>query len=177
MVARVFTGADAIYDTGFTSYAPRSNVKLERDVDVVLLYREQIANPAIYENWNYKERVLETAARLLFPLAPWVMAQRANTMHSKHSLMFVRDLAKVALGGERDMSVRMRMTLMTDSAVLSNPLELRGDIDKLDTYLPMAVVNQLRDENSGVALSNLTNTPDKLRDLVQSLYVMFGTGR
>ena len=171
------TGADAIYDTGFTSHANRSNVKLERDADVVMLYQEQIANPAIYENWHYKERVLLVAARLLFPLAPWVMAQRANSMHSKHALQFVRDLAKVALGGDRDMSVSMRTNLMTEAAVLSNPLRLRGDLDKIDHYLPMGLIEQLRDQPAGHALANLTDTPEKMKDLVQSLYVMFGTGR
>jgi len=176
-MSKVATGADAIYDTGFTSYANRSNVKFETDADVLKLYREQIATPAVFDNWRYKERVLEVAARLLFPLAPWVMAQRANSMHSKHALLFVRDLAKVALGGERDMSVRMRATLMTESAVLSNPVELRGDMDKLNTYLPIQLIESLRAEDAGRALANLTDTPEKLRDLVQSLYVMFGTGR
>lgn len=176
-MSKVNTGADAIYDTGFTSYAPRSNVKLETDPDVVQLYREQIATPAVYDNWRYKERVLSVAARLLFPLAPWVMAQRANSMHSKHALLFVRDLAKVALGQDRDMSVRMRMTLMTESAVLSNPLQLRGDLDKVDLYLPIQLVEALNTADNGRLLANLSDTPEKLRDLVQSLYVMFGTGR
>lgn len=176
-MSKVNTGADAIYNTGFTSYAPRSNVKFEVDADVVLLYQQQSANPALYDNWKYKEAVLQVAARLLFPLAPWVMAQRANSMHSKHALLFVRDLAKVALGGDRDMSVYMRMNLMTEAAVLSNPIHLRGDMDKLNSYIPIQVVEELRDYDNGLALANLTNTSDKLRDLVQSLYVMFGTGR
>lgn len=177
MSNRINTGADAIYDSGFTSHASRSNVKLERDADVIKLYQAQIATPSILENWNYKERVLQVAARLMFPLAPWVMAQRSNTMHSKHSLLFVRDIAKVALGESRDMSVNTRMNLMMDSAVTSNPLELRGDIDKLDRYIPMSIVERLRTEEPGRALANLTATPELLRELVQSLYVMFGTGR
>lgn len=176
-MSKVNTGADAIYDTGFTSHAPRSNVKLERDPDVVALFQEQVANPAVYDNWNYKERVLEVTARLMFPLAPWVMAQRANSMHSKHALMFVRDIATVALGGDRSMSVNMRMNLMTETAVMSNPLQLRGDLDKVNTYLPIEVVEQLREANDGYSLANLTDTPAKLKDMVQSLYVMFGTGR
>lgn len=176
-MSKVNTGADAIYDTGFTSYAPRSNVKFETDADVVQLYRKQIANPAIYDNWKYKEAVLEVAARLLFPLAPWVMAQRANTMHSKHALQFVADLARVALGRDRHMSVYMRMNLMTEAAVLSNPIHLRGDMDKLNSYIPIQLVEELREYDDGHALSNLADTPEKLRDLVQSLYVMFGTAR
>lgn len=173
----VATGADAIYDSGFTSHAPRSNVKLERDNDVVRLYNEQTANPSVYENWNYKERVLMTAASLLFPLQPWALAQRANSMHSKHALLFVRDLLQVAVGSDRSMTVRMRKDLMTESAVVSNPRDLRGDLNKLDQYLPIELIDQVRDTPAGIALANLTDTPEKLRDLVQSLYVMFGTGR
>jgi hypothetical protein len=176
-MSKANTGADAIYDTGFTSYAPRSNVKFETDADVVLLYRQQSANPALYDNWKFKEAVLEVASRLLFPLAPWVMAQRSNTMHSKHALLFVRDLANVALGRDRSMSVYMRMNLMTEAAVLSNPIHLRGDMDKLNSYLPIQLVEELREYDNGHALANLSNTPEKMRDLVQSLYVMFGTAR
>ena len=177
MSRKADTGADAIYDSGFTSHAPRSNVKLEKDPDVLRLYYDQIATPSLYENWNYKERVLETAASLLFPLQPWALAQRANTMHSKHALLFVRDLLQVAVGGDRSMSVRMRTDLMTEASVLSNPLELRGDLNKIDQYLPFAIIDQVRDIPAGTALANLTDTPEKLKDLVQSLYVMFGTGR
>lgn len=176
-MSKVSTGADAIYDTGFTSHAPRSNVKFETDPDVIKLYRQQIANPAVMDNWKYKEAVLEVTARLLFPIAPWVMAQRANSMHSKHALLFVRDIAKVALGGCRDMSVKMRMDLMTEAAVVSNPISLRGDMDKLNSYIPIQLIEELRDYDNGRALANLTDTPEKLREMVQSLYVMFGTGR
>lgn len=176
-MSKVNTGADAIYDSGFTSHAPRSNVKFETDADVIRLYHKQTANPAVYDNWQYKEAALEVAARLLFPLAPWVMAQRANSMHSKHALLFVADLARVALGQDRQMSVYMRMNLMTEAAVLSNPIHLRGDMDKLNAYIPIQLVEELREYDEGRALANLTDTPEKLRDLVQSLYVMFGTAR
>lgn len=177
MAQRVDTGADAIYDTGFTSHAPRSNLKLERDDQVVALWQMQVANPSIYDNWQFKEQVLTATARLLFPLAPWVLAQRSNTLHPKHALMFVRDLAKVALGLERDMSVRNRMIFMQGSVVAADPQNLHTDLNKLDYYLPMAIVEQLEKQDPGVALANLADTPEKLRELMQSLYVMFGTGR
>ena len=177
MGKRVDTGADAIYNSGFTSHASRSNIKIETDSDTILLFQELISTPSKLDNWDYKEKVLKTTAKLLFPLAPWVMAQRANTMHSKHALLFVRDLVQVALGGERSMSVRMRIDLMMDSAVEADPIHLRADISQTDSYIPMALIDQLRDYDAGCALANLTDTPEKLREMVQSLYVMFGTGR
>lgn len=173
----MYTGAEAIYASGFTSYSVRRGVKVDRDNETVILYTRLKADCALADNWGFKSEVVATASRLLFPFDVWVLAQRLNTLHAKHALYFVNDLAEVALGRSRKMSLRSRMCLFTDASVLSDPLHLRGELQDIDQYIPMSTVDELRKTPAGVLLANLTKSPELVRDLVDSLYVMFGTGR
>ncbi|QZA71079.1 hypothetical protein AH06_310 [Erwinia phage AH06] len=177
MADRVSTGAEIIYGTGFTSHGGpgQSGVKINVDNNVIDLYQRMAANLSLVDNFNFRREVCVTAARLLFPLPNWLLATRGNYLHSKHALLFARDLAKVAMEQSPDMSIMTRMRLFSPNAVKSNPGELNAsNFDALD-LIPNKFIDELRTYSNGTQLANLTRDSQRVKDLVTSLYVMFGS--
>lgn len=177
MADRVSTGAEIIYGTGFTSHGGpgQKGVKINVDNKVIDLYQQLNANIALVDNFAFKREVCVAASRLLLPLANWLLATRANYLHSKHALLFARDLALVAMGKEPQMSIMTRMRLFSPSAVKSNPGELNAtNFDALD-LISNSFIDEVRTYTNGRLLANLTRDSQRTRELVTSLYVMFGS--
>lgn len=177
MADQVSTGAEIIYGTGFTSHGGpgQKGVKINVDNKVIDLYQRLNANIALVDNFAFRREVCVTTARLILPLANWLLATRANYLHSKHALLFARDLAQVAMGREPQMSITTRMRLFSPSAVKSNPGELTAtNFDALD-IIPNSFIDEVRTYRNGVLLANLTRDSQRVRDMVTSLYVMFGS--
>jgi len=175
MAERISTGAECIYGTGFTSHAPRGPMKLMVDNKVIDLYSRLNGDKLLAQSFAFKQEVVAVTARLLFPLGNWMLAQRMSTIHSKYAILFVNDIATVALGGDRPMSVRTRMCLFGPKAVQSNPSRLEADAKEAKTLMPMAFIDRIRETSSGTLLANLTRDPECVIDQVNSLYVMFGS--
>lgn len=168
------TGAEVIYPSAFTSYGNVSGIKVVKDVDVVDIYKTLQMDRGLAENWQFKAVVLEAAARLLFPLQNWAVAQRANTMLCKYQLSFVNDTVLVAVGHNRPTSVKTRASLFLD---LGSDNRIKyNDTSHVDKYLPMESIDKLTGLSNGAMLCNLSDTPAKIIDLVETLYVMFGAG-
>lgn len=168
------TGAEVIYPSGFSSYGTISGIKVVKDAEVVRIYTALKQDRGLAENWHFKEKVLESAARLMFPLQNWVIAQRANTLLCKYQLSFVNDTVLVALGGNRPLSLNTRVSMFLDLNV-ENRVKY-SDTAHTDKYLPMANISMMNNVDHGRLLSNLSNTTKKIIDLVDALYVMFGAG-
>lgn len=168
------TGAEVIYPSGFTSYGNTAGIKVIKDAGVVGIYNTLKQDRGLAENWRFKEEVLEVAARLLFPLQNWAVAQRANTLLCKYQLSFVNDTVLVALGNNRPLSLKTRTSMFLDMNVENRTKY--NDTAHVDKYLPMTSISQLSNVDHGILLGNLSNTSSKIIDLVDALYVMFGAG-
>ncbi|ANH52399.2 hypothetical protein FDH97_gp300 [Erwinia phage vB_EamM_Deimos-Minion] len=177
MADRVSTGAEIIYGTGFTSHGGpgQQGVKINVDNNVIDLYQRLAGNITLAGNFNFRKEVCVTAARLLLPLPNWLLATRSNYLHSKHALLFARDLGLIAMGKSPDMSVMTRMRLFSPSSVKSNPGELNASNYDALSLIPNKFIDELRTYSNGTQLANLTRDAQHVKDLVTSLYVMFGS--
>lgn len=168
------TGAEVIYPSGFSSYGKIAGIKVIKDAEVVRIYMALKQDRGLAENWQFKDSVLEIAARLLFPLQNWAIAQRANTLLCKYQLSFVNDTVLVALGCNRPSSLNTRVSMFLDLTV-ENRVKY-NDTTHTDKYLPMSNISKMSHLTHGELLGNLSNTSAKIIDLVDALYVMFGAG-
>lgn len=169
------TGSEAIYDTGYTSYYHMTPVKLACDDEVVELYNKAAVNPSLYNNHEFRERVMRATTRLIFPLDHWLMATRSNHLLTKHCVLLARDLALVAMGSRRELDLAIRMRL----ADTSLPMVKSGNGNYANVaagaeLITLGFVDQIGKVSPAIHLAYLTAKPSSLKDTLTTLYVMFG---
>lgn len=169
------TGSEAIYDTGYTSYCHMSPAKFPCDDEVVDMYNKAAVNPSLYTSHEFRERIMRTLTRLIFPLDNWLMATRSNHLLTKHCVLLARDLALVAMGSSREIDLAIRMRL----ADTSLPMTKAGNGNYGNSaagaeLITLKFIEKISSVSPAIHLAYLTANPTSLSDTLTTLYVMFG---
>jgi hypothetical protein len=144
---------------------PDDTINSRGDETVTELFRVYESGVIAISSMEFKLRVLDTAMRLFGDIKSWMLLQRNNPNLLGYNLYFLRDTMKYITTGSREMSPLVWLDVMSER---SSHVTQAHHLTLKELALPAEI-------DTPEVLQLWCSRPGGFEDLVQSLFVLFGT--
>lgn len=135
------------------------------DGDVVMLFEDLTNHRVNSSTWGFRKRAIDTAIRLFGNFDRWLKDQQENPDVSGYNVLFIDDIMTYVSTGRRQMAPLTWLGLLSEGNANGNKPSVRFELkDEVS-----------RNKSTVEVIQKWCSHPHGAEDLVETLYVLFGS--